>query len=75
MIAQTQAGRMFAAIRLIKLKLGMVEKYTKRVKAGAVPVMKKMDGFKAFYLVASADNTVTYLSLFTNKAVAESQTH
>jgi hypothetical protein len=33
-----------------------------------------MDGFKAFYVVVSADNTVTSLSLFTNKAVAESST-
>jgi hypothetical protein len=31
-----------------------------------------MDGFKAFYVVVSADNTVTSLSLFTNKAAAES---
>ena len=74
MTAQTQAGRMFAAIRRIKLKPGMVEEYTKLVKAGAVPVMKKMDGFKAFYVVVSADNMVTSLSLFTNKAVAESST-
>ena len=74
MTAETQAGRMFAAVRRIKLKPGMVEEYTKRVKAGAVPVMKKMDGFKAFYVVVAADNTAVSLSLFTNKAVAEAST-
>ena len=67
-------GQMFAAIRRIKLKPGMIEEYTKLIKAGALPIMKKMDGFKAFYVVVRADNTLTSLSLFTNKAVAESST-
>jgi quinol monooxygenase YgiN len=74
MTAQTQAGRMFAAIRRIKLKPGMVEEYAKRMRAGALPMMKEMDGFKAFYVVVSADDTLTSLSLFTNKSVAEAST-
>jgi hypothetical protein len=45
-----------------------------RVEAGAVPAMKKMDGFKAYYLVFGADDTVIAVSLFTNKAVAEGST-
>jgi len=71
MTAQTQAGRMFAAIRRIKLKPGMVEEYAKRMRAGALPMMKEMDGFKALYVVVSADDTLTSLSLFTNKSYAE----
>ena len=74
MTSETQAVKTFAAIRRIKLKPGMIDEYTKRVKAGAVPILRKLDGFKAFYVVVSADNTVTSLSLFTNKAVAESST-
>ncbi len=74
MTAQTQAGRMFAAIRRIRLKPGMVEEYTKRMRTGALPMMKEMDGFKAFYVVVSADDTLTSLSLFTNKSVAETST-
>jgi hypothetical protein len=43
-------------------------------KPAALPVMKKMDGFKAYYLVFGADDTVIAVSLFTNKAIAESST-
>jgi hypothetical protein len=33
-----------------------------------------MDGFKAYYLVMGADDTVMALSLFTNKTVADEST-
>jgi hypothetical protein len=36
--------------------------------------MKKMDGFKAFYMVFGSDDIVFSVSLFTNKAVAEGST-
>ncbi len=52
----------------------MSEEFAKRVRAGALPVMKKMDGFKAYYLVMGADDTVIAVSLFTNKAVADGST-
>jgi antibiotic biosynthesis monooxygenase len=67
-------AQMFAAIRRAKVKPGMSSEFAKRVEAGAVPVMKKMDGFKAYYLVFGADDTVIAVSLFTNKAVAEGST-
>lgn len=66
--------QMFAAIRRGKIKPGMAEEFAKRVKAGALPEMKKMDGFKAYYLVIGGDDTVIAVSLFSNKAVAESST-
>lgn len=68
------AAQMFAAIRRSKLKPGMSVEFAKRVEAGAVPIMKKMDGFKAFYMVFGTDHTVISISLFTNKAVAEGST-
>jgi hypothetical protein len=74
MTAQNQDGRTFAAIRRGKLKPGMAEEFAKRVKAGALPVMKKMDGFKGYYLVISADDTAMAVSLFANRAVAETST-
>jgi quinol monooxygenase YgiN len=66
--------QVFAAIRRGKVKPGMAEEFAKRVKAGALPVMQQMDGFKGYYLIAGADDTITAVSLFTNKAVAESST-
>ena len=74
MAADIQTGKMFAAIRRGKVKPGMASEFAKRVEAGALPVMKKMDGFKAYYLIAGADDTIIAVSLFTNKTMAQSST-
>ncbi len=68
------SGQLFAAIRRGRVKPGMAEEFAKRVRAGALPVMQKMDGFKGYYLIAGGDDTIIAVSLFTNKAVAESST-
>ena len=67
-------AQLFAAIRRGKIKPGMAAEFAKRVEAGALPVMKKMDGFKGYYLISGADDTIFAVSLFTNQAVAESST-
>ena len=67
-------AQLFAAIRRGKVKPGMAEEFAKRVKVGALPEMKKMDGFKAYYLVMGADDTVIAVSIYSNKAVAEGST-
>ena len=67
-------AQLFAAIRRGKVKPGMAKEFAKRVEAGAVPVMKQMDGFKAYYLIAGADDTVIAVSIYSNKAVAEGST-
>ncbi len=67
-------AQLFAAVRRGKVKPGMADEFAKRVKAGALPVMQKMDGFKGYYLIACADDTIIAVSLFTNKAVAETST-
>jgi len=67
-------GQLFAAVRRGKVKPGMAAEFAKRVKAGALPVMQKMDGFKGYYLIAGGDDTIIAVSLFTNKAVAETST-
>ena len=63
--------QMFAAIRRGKLKPGMADEFAKRVKAGAAPVLTKLPGFKAYYLVFGGEDTVMAVSLFTSKAAAE----
>ena len=52
----------------------MASEFAKRVQAGALPVMQKMDGFKAYYLIFGGDDTVIAVSLYSNKAVAEAST-
>lgn len=71
MTAQSQEGPAFAAIRRGKLKPGMAEEFVKRVKAGAVPVLTGIAGFRAYYLIFGADDTVTAITLFASKAGAE----
>jgi hypothetical protein len=68
------SDQLFAAIRRGKVKPGMAGEFARRVKAGALPVMQKMDGFKGYYLVTGADDTIIAVSLFTNRAVAETST-
>jgi hypothetical protein len=68
------ATGLFAAIRRGKVKPGMAAEFAKRVQAGALPVIKKMDGFKAYYLVSTGDDNIVAVSLFTNPAVAQSST-
>ena len=46
--------QLFAAIRRGKVKPGMANEFAKRVKAGALPAMQKIVGFKGYYLVAAA---------------------
>jgi hypothetical protein len=67
-------AELFAAIRRGKIKSGMAQEFAKRVEAGALPAMKKMDGFKAYYLIVGSDDTIIAVSLYSNKAVAEGAT-
>jgi hypothetical protein len=66
--------QLFAAIRRGKVKPGMAAEFAKRVQAGALPVMKQLDGFKAYFLIAGAEDSITAVSIYTNKAVAEGST-
>ncbi len=68
------AERLFAAIRRGKVKPGLAGEFAKRVEAGALPTMRRMDGFKGYYLIAGTDDTIIAISLFTNKIVAETST-
>ena len=69
-----EGSRTFAAIRKGKVKPGMATEFARRVKVGAVPIMKKIDGFKGYYLVVGADDTVFAVSLYTNIAAVQTST-
>ncbi|MGH7122733.1 MAG: hypothetical protein ACREFI_00065 [Stellaceae bacterium] len=68
------AQQLFAAIRRGKVLPGMGPEFAQRVEAGALPVMRQMDGFKGYYLILGPDDTVVAVSLFTNKTMAETST-
>ena len=66
--------QLFAAIRRGKVKPGMANEFANRVKAGALPVMQKMKGFKGYYLIAGSDDAIIAVSLFTDRSVADTST-
>jgi hypothetical protein len=73
-IAENDSGHGFAAVRLGKLKPGAGAEFANRVRSGALPVMQQMQGFKGYYLVLGANDSVIALSLFADKSVAEAST-
>jgi hypothetical protein len=74
MTTEEQTGQLFAAVRRGTLKPGMAGEFAKRGAAEGLPVVRKMDGFKAYYLIAGADDTIMAVSLFTNRSVAQTAT-
>src|SRR5713226_4481753 len=70
-IAQNRDGRTFAAIRRGKYKPGAAEEFAKRVRTGALPILTAIAGFKAYYLMFGADDTVMSITLVASKAAAE----
>jgi hypothetical protein len=66
--------QLFAAIRRGQCKPGMADEFAKRVREGALPAMKKFDGFRGYYLVKTGNDMIFALSLYSNRAVAEGST-
>jgi hypothetical protein len=62
---------MYAAIRQGKVKTGMAEELTRRIKDGAIPIISDVEGFMAYYVVYAPDDTVTAISVFNGYAGAE----
>jgi len=65
---------LFAAIRIGKLKPGAGEEFARRVRAGALPAMRRMDGFRGYFLVLGGDDRAIALSLFADRLTAEAST-
>jgi hypothetical protein len=66
--------QLFAAVRRGQCKPGMADEFARRVREGALPVMKAMDGFKAYYLIKGGNDVIIAVSLYSNRAVAEAST-
>ena len=71
MTTENHDNRTFVAIRRGKLKPGMAEEFAKRVRAGALPVIAAMAGFRGYYLMCGDDDSMTAITLFSDKAAAE----
>ena len=67
-------AQLFAAIRRGKVKPGMGEEFARRVRAGALPLLRRMYGFRGYHLVLTPDDAVMAVSLFTDRATAETST-
>jgi hypothetical protein len=61
---------MYASIRRYKMEPKNVEALQKRI-GGAVEVISKLHGFKAYYVIRGADNTMATVSVFSDKSAAE----
>jgi len=55
---------MYAVIRKYNLLPGTVEEFIQQVQRGLVPIINRIPGFKAYYLVDIGDNEVAVISMF-----------
>jgi heme-degrading monooxygenase HmoA len=55
---------MFSSIRRYTVERGSVEELTRRVEEGFVPKVRRMKGFKGYYLVRGGQNVVIAMSVF-----------
>ena len=55
---------MFVSIRRYKVRRGFTEELARRVQTGFVPIMRDMQGFKAYYLVDSGPDELVSVSIF-----------
>ena len=55
---------MYAVIRKYTLLPGTVEEFIQQVQRGLVPIINRIPGFKAYYLVDIGDNEVAVISMF-----------
>jgi hypothetical protein len=62
---------MFAAIRQGKIKPGSVEEIMKRVKEGALPLLRSIKGFQTYDWVLAEDNSVSIITMFATSSAAE----
>ncbi len=62
---------MYAVIRKYNLLPGMVEEFTQQVQKGLVPIINRVPGFKAYYLVEVGNNEVAVISMFETLADAK----
>jgi hypothetical protein len=62
---------MYATIRRYKIAPGSVEKLTKEIQQGFVPIVSKLSGFREYFWVKTPDQEMFSVSIFENQAGAE----
>jgi hypothetical protein len=55
---------MFSSIRRYTVGRGSVEELTRRVEDGFVPLVRRMKGFKGYYLIKGGSNVLIAMSVF-----------
>jgi hypothetical protein len=60
----------YASIRQGEAKAGMGEELTRWIKEGAIPIISDAEGFRAYYVVYAADDSITAISVFNDYAGA-----
>ena len=55
---------MFSSIRRYTVERGSVEELTRQVRDGFLPLVRRMKGFKGYYLVNGGQNVVIAMSVF-----------
>src|SRR4051795_9975623 len=57
---------MFTAIRKYKVKRGSAAELTRRVQEGFLPLLRKMPGFRSYYLLDGGPDVLITISMFDN---------
>jgi hypothetical protein len=55
---------MFSSIRRYTVRRGSVGELTRRVEEGFVPLVRRMKGFKGYYLVSGGQDVLIAMSVF-----------
>ena len=62
---------MYARIRRYKMASGSVDELVRQIKKNFMPVISKMPGFVAYYVLDEGDGVVASISVFKSQARAE----
>ena len=62
--ARSRDKDMFSSIRRYTVERGSVEELTLRVKEGFLPLVRKLKGFKGYYLINGGHNILIAVSVF-----------
>jgi heme-degrading monooxygenase HmoA len=60
---------MYASVRRYRVEPKNMDELVKRI-PGAVDVISRLNGFRAYYVVRGGDDTIATLSVFSDKAAA-----
>ena|SRR5437867_1067134 len=62
---------MYATIRRYRIAPGSVDRLTREIQEGFVPIISKASGFREYFWVKASDSEMLSVSVFENRAGAE----